>query len=150
VIRHLYDAHVRAVVIIAAAVSTIWAFDAVFALVLLPLVAPGWTTPLQYASSAVFQAVMLPILAFVGTRVQESADRAEAQRERIQTETHDLVRNEFGQLRRALSGERRIEQAERSILAKIEEDIAATRKVEAAILAMEQHILGVVTKGQKH
>lgn len=117
----------------AGAVATIWAVYFVLILVLVPLAVPGITTQVQFVSSAVFQAVMLPVLAYMSVKVQRQGDAAQAQAVQLQRETHDIVRTSAADLALDLKEERHIE----ALLAKIEamesRDAATERKILGAI-----------------
>jgi DNA gyrase/topoisomerase IV subunit A len=106
----------------------------------MPLVSPSILPVVQFISSGVFQAVMLPVLAYMSVQVQRQQDIASSQAERLQKETHEMVRLEFEDLKTDIATEQKIIDMEDRIISELD----------TKLQAHHAKLAGIITKGQKH
>lgn len=115
-IRQFVQWNEKAVETAANAVATIWACDVVFIVVIYPLYeVKNWTLfqLLQYLSSAVFQAVMLPILAYMSYRTEKNQVEQFNRMERY-------IKKEFHDLKKVIREENKIEEYVHALSIKID------------------------------
>lgn len=138
-LRWVYRANDWLVRHAARALATIWAVDVFLILCTLPVLTQPSIFTIFYLSSGILQLVALPILAYMSDVIQRQGDAAQAQAERLQQETHDMVRLEFEDLKVDMATEEKILAMEERILA----------AVDARLEAHHQKLAGIVTKGRK-
>jgi DNA gyrase/topoisomerase IV subunit A len=83
---------------------------------------------------------MLPVLAYMSVQVQRQQDIASSQAERLQKETHEMVRLEFEDLKTDIATEQKILDMEERIIAALD----------TKLQAHHAKLAGIITKGQKH
>ena len=101
---------------LAALLATIWAVDAFTLLCVLPVLFQPSIFSVFYLSSGILQLVALPVLAYMSTVIQQQGDAAQAQAQRLQQETHEMVRLELADLKVDMLTEKHIEALEQRIL----------------------------------